>query len=189
MFKQFLSTFLFLLLSAASIFAQSKSNDIIAKQIKAANAEKTITLQYDQAGNASKVMFFSEDFGKNQYESLGLKSFTFGMAFFYPGKMLSAPPQTVNLTFWIQTKKPKFTDAHKVILMSGSETFDLGEARYFSKPNENMEYLNFVIPYETLRKLSSGVNQSVKIGNSEFKFTPAQLKSVANYIKISDPSS
>lgn len=189
MFKQYLSIFLFLIFSTAVIFAQSKSNDIILKQIKAANAEKTITLQYDSAGGSSKVMFFSEDFGKNQYESLGLKSFTFGMAFFYQGKALTTPPQTVNLTFWIQTKKPKFADAHSVSLVSGDETFDLGAARYFSKPNENMEYLNFVIPYETLKKLSGGTNQSVKIGSSEFKFTPAQLKSIADYVRISDPNS
>lgn len=189
MFKQILSTFFCLLTLTAITYGQSKSNDIIAKQIKAANAEKTITLQYDSAGNSSKVMFFSEDFGKNQYENLGLKSLTFGMAFFYPGKSLSALPQTVNLTFWVQTKKPKFADAHNVTLTNGAETFDLGAARYFSKPNENMEYLNLVIPYETLKKLNSGTNQTVKIGNSEFKFTPAQLKSVAHYIKISDPNS
>lgn len=188
MFKQILAVFLFLIIATAITFAQSKSNDVIAKQIKDAGAEKSITLRYDSAGNSSKVMFFSEDFGKNQYENLGLKTFTFGMAFFYAGKTLTAPPQTVNLTFWIQTKKPKFTDAHNVVLTSGAETFDLGEARYFSKPNENMEYLNFVIPYETLKKLSGGTNQTVKIGTSEFKFTPAQLKSVANYIKISDPN-
>ena len=188
MFKQILSTLFFLLTLITITFAQSKSNDVIARQIKDARAEKSITLQYDAAGNSSKVMFFSEDFGKNQYESLGLKTFTFGMAFFYAGKALTAPPQTVNLTFWVQTKKPKFTDAHNVTIISGGESFDLGEARYFSKSNENMEYLNFVIPYETLKKLGGGTNQTVKIGNSEFKFTSAQLKSVANYIKISDPN-
>lgn len=185
--KQFLSLLFLGMVLAGTVFNQSKSNDVILQQIKEANAEKTITLQYDAAGNSSKVMLFSEDFGKSQYESLGLKSLSFGMAFFYAGKNLMAPPTTVNLTFWVQTKKPKFADEHNAAIVSGAEIFNLGEARYVSRPNENMEYLNLVVPYETLMKMTDA-NAVLNLGTAQFKFTPAQRKSVATLVKISDPA-
>lgn len=187
--KQILSLFIFSLISIGIAFGQTaKSNEAIVRQIKQSNAEKTITLDYNAAGNSSKIMFFSEDFGRGQYGSLGLKSLSFAMAFFYAGKTLNQPPPTVNLTFWVETRKPKFAEAHRVTIFNGSETLDLGDARYVSKPGENMEYLNFVIPREILTKTVSGTNQTLKIGASEFKFTAGQLKTMANFVRISDPA-
>ena len=173
---------------ASTLFAQSKTNDAIAKQIKELNAEKAITLTYDEGSKASKIMVVGEDFGKEQDKRAGVEALNFGMAFFYPGTTLTQAPAEINLTFWVMNKRPKFADAHRWTAKVGGETLDLGEARYAVRPKENMEYLNFRISRENLAKIARGGEVKFKLGSAELKFTPEHLKIFSNFLKISDPS-
>ena len=172
----------------AFAFAQTKSNDAIEKQIKALKVEKIITLSYDEQGGTSKIFVSGEDFGREQNKRAGLNGFSFGMAFFYPGKTLNAAPGTINLTFWAQSKKPKFAESHNLTIFAAGETLDLGEARYVSRPAEKTEYLNFKISRENLLKIAGAANAKLKIGNAEFQFTPEHIRAFAALAKISDPA-
>jgi hypothetical protein len=175
---------LIVLIFTFTLFAQSKTNDAIAKQIKDLKAEKTIALSYDEAGKTSKIMVTGEDFGKEQHKRAGVEAMNFGMAFFYPGKALTAAPSELNFTFWVVSKKPRFAASHHWTVTVGDETLDLGEARYAARAAENMEYLNFKISRENLEKIAKSSDVKFKIGSAELKFTPEHLRAFANLLKI-----
>ncbi|HVE58811.1 MAG TPA: hypothetical protein VNB22_18395 [Pyrinomonadaceae bacterium] len=179
---------LIVLLGFSAAFGQSKSNEAIAKQIKDLKADKNITLSYDEASKMSKIMVVGDDFGSEQDKRTGVEAMNFGMAFFYPGKSLTAAPDEINFTFWVLTKKPRFAASHAWTATVGSETLDLGDARYVAKPKENMEYLNFKISRANLEKIAKASDVKFKIGSAELKFTPEQLKTFANLLKISNPA-
>lgn len=183
---------LFLLLILVLTFtsfalAQTKSNDAIEKQIKTLKVEKTITLSYDESGGTSKIFVIGEDFGRDQDNRAGLNGFSFGMAFFYPGKTLNAAPDEIALTFWVQSKKPTFGESHNLTVFANGEILDLGNARYVSREREKTEYLNFKISRENLIRISNSTATKLKIGNAEFQFTSEHLKVFAALVKISDP--
>jgi hypothetical protein len=188
MLKKLFYVSLFLLISTTFALAQSKTNEQIEAQIKRLNAGKNIELIYNPAGGNSKIFARGEDFGREADKRAQVESFSFGAAFFYAGKALSAAPREINLTFWVVTKKPRFAEAHHLTVFAGGETLDLGEARYVSKPKENMEYLNFIFPREVFAKIAKSPDARMKIGNSEFKFTAEHLKTFDAMAKISDPS-
>ena len=179
---------LIVLLAVGAAFGQSKSNEAIAKQIKDLKAEKNITLSYDEASKMSKIMVVGDDFGSEQDKRIGVEAMNFGMAFFYQGKTLTAAPDEINFTFWVLNKKPRFASSHTWTATLGDETLDLGDARYVSKPKENMEYLNFKISRRNLEKIAKASEVKLKIGNAEIKFTPEHLKTFANLLKISNPT-
>jgi hypothetical protein len=179
---------LLVLLVAAVAFGQSKSNAAIAEQIKDLKAEKAITLTYDEASKMSKIMVTGEDFGKEQDKRAGVEAMNFGMAFFYPGQALATAPAEINFTFWVLNKKPKFAESHHWTVTIGTETLDLGEARYAARPKENMEYLNFKISRENLEKIAKAPAEvKFRLGAAELKFTPEHLRTFANLLKIADP--
>ena len=179
---------LIVLLGSGATFGQSKTNAAIAKQIKDLRAEKTITLSYDESSKTSKIMVVAEDFGKEQDKRAGVEALNFGMAFFYPGTLLTAAPDEINLTFWVLNKKPRFAASHRWTVIIGGETLDLGEARYAARPKENMEFLNFKISRANLEKIARATDVKMKIGNAELKFTPEHLKTFNNLLKISNPA-
>ncbi len=188
MIKKLFILLILILTFTTFAFAQTKSNDEIERQIKTLKVEKTITLSYDESGGTSKIFVLGEDFGREQDNRAGLNGFSFGMAFFYPGKTLNAAPEEIALTFWAQSKKPKFGESHSLLIFADSETIDLGKARYLSRPNEKTEYLNFKISRENLLKIANSTNSGLKIGNAKFQFTPEHLRSFTALMKISNPT-
>jgi hypothetical protein len=185
--KKYLSLPVIVLIFAVSLCAQSKTNEQIAKQLKELKAEN-IVLTYDEASGTSKIMVTGENFSKEDTKAAGVEAMNFGMAFFYPGKALEKAPDEINLTFWVLNKKPRFAAAHAWMVTTGGETLDLGDARYVSKPKENMEYLNFKISRANLEKIVQGREVKFKLGTAELKFTPGHLKTFANLLKIINPT-
>ena len=187
MLKKFFLLPTLILTLTAFAFAQTKTNDAIEKQIKALKVEKAVSVSYDESGGTSKIFVSGEDFGRTQDNRANLQSFSFGMAFFYAGKTLNAAPDIINLTFWAQSKKPRFAESHNLTIFNDAETLDLGDARYVLK-SDKIEYLNFKISRENLIKIAKSTNAKLKIGNAEFQFTPEHLRVFAALVKISDPT-
>lgn len=180
--KRHLSITIVLLSLALSATAQ-KSNDAIQKQIKSLRADKQITLTFD--GGSTKIMAIADNFADSEAKSTGIQAMNFGMAFNYAGKDLAAPPETINFTFWVMSKKPKFADAHAWKATIGTETLDLGDARYVAKSGENMEYLNFKLKRDDLTKIANSTGK-ITIGITNFTFTASQLTLLKNIIAVSD---
>lgn len=158
-----------------SIASAQKTNDAINKQIRSLKADKFITLTYDTASNASKIFVRADNFSDSEAKKAGIQAMNFGMAHIYGGQALAAPPESFDLAFWVLTKKPRFATANAWTVMLGSETLDLGDARYGGKPAEDMEYLNFHVSREDLAKIAAGSNVKFHLAAAEFTFTPAQL--------------
>ncbi len=178
---------LFIVLSFAIASAQ-KTNDAIAKQIKQLKVEKSVTLSFD--GNSSKVMAIGENFAESEAKAVGIQAMNFGMAFFYAGKDLTTSPETINLTFWVMSKKPKLAAAHawSYDFADGRSDgkLDLGDAVYAAKPGQNMEYLNFKLTRKDLNRITTNPTAKFHLGTANFTFTPAQITTLKAMLDISD---
>jgi hypothetical protein len=172
-------------LSAASN-AQSKPNDKIIQQIKLRKAEKTLELSFDQNSNTSKLMAVSENFSSGDAKRAGILAMNFAIGFHYAGPSLTKSPDPILLTFWVLTKKPRFGENHAFTVMTGDEMLVLGNARYAAKTRQDMEYLNFEISRENLRKIAAQSNVRFKLGEAEFHFAPEQLKLFADILAVSE---
>ncbi len=179
--RQLSITFLLLLL-ALSASAQ-RSNDAIQKQIKSLKADKQITLTFD--GGSTKIMAISDNFADSETKAAGIQAMNFGMAFNYAGSALSSPPEIIDLAFWVMAKKPVFVMAHGWKATIGTETLDLGDARYGAQARENMEYLNFKLKREDLTKIANSTGKII-LGTSNFTFTASQLALLKNIIAVSE---
>ncbi|HQU82201.1 MAG TPA: hypothetical protein PKY59_03700 [Pyrinomonadaceae bacterium] len=164
--------------------AAQKSNDAIAKQIKQLKADKNITLNYDDGSKMSKIMVVTDNFSDSEANQFGLQAVNFALAFFYLGKTLENAPESITLTFWVMTKKPKFAESHNLEFVLGSEKLDLGEARYAAKPAQNMEYLNFKISPDEMEKITKASDVKLNLGKAVFKLTADQKKTLSNLVKI-----
>lgn len=182
------SFFTILSILSLSLFAtaQSKSNNAISNQIKALRAEKTFTLTYDESGKTSKLMVVAENFSNREAGKAGIQAMNFAIGFFYPGEELTNAPDPIMLTFWVLTKKPRFSQDHSLMVTLGGENLVIGVARYVSKPREDMEYLNFQITREQLGKIAMQSNVGFRLGSEEFTFTKEHLRDFANLLLISD---
>jgi hypothetical protein len=179
---KFPTTIVAALLLCVSVSAQ-KPADAIQRQIKSLGAEKQIELSND--GGASKISGRAENFADAEARAAHIEAMNFGMAFFFPGTTLAAAPDTINLTFWVLTKRPQFAGSSKWVVMLPNETLDLGDSRYSGKGQ--MEYLNFKITRSDLAKIAAGSNVKFKLGSASFTFTPEHLQLFKNIIAISDP--
>lgn len=181
------STSLVILMLAAATFSQAKSGDAIAKQLKTLQAEKTFEIVYDKSADNTKIIGFSNDFGKEENRRNNLQSFRFGLAVNFQGQSIAAAPETFLLTFQAGTKKDKFRDAHALKFTIDNETLDLGDARYGNK-NQGVEYLNFILTRQQFAKIARGNNVQMKIGSAEFNLKPEQIKMFAHLLALSDPT-
>jgi len=184
---RFFSITLMILMTAAAAFSQGKSNDAVVKQFKTLRADKNFEIVYDKSANNSKIIGFSNDFGKEDDRRNNLQSFRFGLAVNYAGQSIATAPDVYLLTFQAGTKKDKFREAHALKFTIDNEVLDLGEARYGNK-NQGIEYLNFILTRAQLSKIASGRSVQMKIGAAEFNLKPEQIKMFANLLALSDPT-
>ncbi len=177
---------IFALALASMSTAQGRSSEDIRRQIRELKADKMFTLTYDQGSDATKLLAVAENLPQKEAEKAGTQAINFATAFTFSGKILKTAPAAINLSFWVMAKKPQFAAAHRWIVTAGAVTVDLGEARYTAKPADNMEYLNFVVTRDDLKKISAA-GAKFKLGNADFTFTPAQTKLLADLVTISTP--
>lgn len=179
----FASVVVALTFSSAS-FAQ-KTNEAIQKQLKTLKADKQITLSFD--GGSSKIMAISDNFADSEAKTAGLQAMNFGMACFYPGKALAVSQDECNFAFWAMAKKPRFAGGSKWVVPFPAGDLDLGDSRYGPKPGENMEYLNFKLKREALKKIAAAPSPvKFKLGNYQFTFTGNQLALLKNLLAVTE---
>ena len=166
--------------------AQSKSNDAIASQLRELHAAKSLTLTFDASSNTSKIMGVADNFASGEADEAGIQAMNFAIGFYYPGDSLQRSPDPLMLTFWVLSKKPRFTVEHDLTIFGDQEIVTLGTSRYVSKPRTNMEYLNFEISRENLAKIAGRVSVKFRLGETEFTFTRSQLKLLADILVVSE---
>jgi hypothetical protein len=169
-----------------NVFAQSKSNDTIVGQLGQLQAVKSLTVTFDQPSNTSKIMGIADNFASGEADDAGIQAMNFAIGFYYPGDSLTRSPDPILLTFWVLSKKPRFTVDHDLTIFGDQEIMTLGTARYVSKPRMDMEYLNFEISRENLTKIAGRTNVKFRLGDAEFTFTRSQLKLLADILIVSE---
>ena len=178
---------LFVSFFSAAASAQSLSNSDIFLRIKKLNAGKEITLTYDRAGGTSKIMAVSDNFSDGESGRAGLKAMNFAAGFFYAGETLPAPPDSRKLSFWAMAKKACFAEDHRLAIIAGGDVLELGDGRYSAKPDRQMEYLNYDLTRDAIRKIAGSSNVRMRLGKKEFSFTPAQLRILSDLLSIIEP--
>ena len=182
------TVFLLLILATAlssSISAQTKSNEAISRQLKGLSSAKVIELTYDAPSNVSKIRAVTENFP--DADRAGVQAMNFAIGFMYLGKGIAKTPETVILTFWVLTRKPRFAVNPKLVINGPRGDRDLGPARYVAKPREGMEYLNFEVPRSDLELMASKAGSTFTLGETRFTFTARQQQVIADLLLISDP--
>jgi len=177
-----------IIIASAAIVSlgQAKPNSEIHKQIASLRMEKNLTLDFDKNGNTSRIKAVTDNFSDRDAQRSGIQAMNFAMGFFYPGDVLKSAPDPIMLTFWVLTKKPRFAEAHDLKILFDGETADLGEARYVSKPRDNMEYLNFEITRANLTRIAQTRDVKLQIGKFEFSLTPEQRIVIAEILHVSE---
>lgn len=175
---------IFALIFASFAGGQARSADDIRRRMRDLKADRVYTLTYDEASNSSKLMAVAENMPQKEAERAGAQAINFASAFTFTGKELNATPEKFNLTFWVLSKKLQFAAAHSWTVTAGNAAVEMGDARYVAKPADNMEYLNFVVTLDDLKKIAVA-GAKFKLGNSDFTFTPAQIKLLSDMVSLS----
>lgn len=175
--------FLALFLSSTAN-AQFRSNESIRQHIKSLGSEGSITVSYDSGSNVTTMRAVSENFANDEAKRGGLRAMNFAAGALYSGNGLGKPLDPIMLSFWALSPKPRFGSDHSLAVITGNETLSFGNARYVARARDGMEYLNFDITREQLRKMATQLNVKVLLGQKEFNFTRPQLKLLADLYLI-----
>ncbi len=144
------------------------------------------SISYDQDSNESKIMAVAQNFDQKEASKAGVQAINFAAAFNFTGRSLAAAPENLNFAFWVLTKSPRFAADHHWAVTVGGKTFEIGDARYVSKPSERIEYLNFILTRDDLKKIAQP-GAKFTVGGYEFTVTPAQTKTLSDLYTMSTP--
>lgn len=168
-------------------YSQSKPNASIETAIRKTGEHSTYRLSYDPDSNVSKLMMISSSFPSSDLGRIGVEAMHFVVGFMYLGQEINSRPDNMIMTFWVLSRKPRFAEDHGLVLSSGVDRIDLGQARYISKTRENMEYLNFNIDWSDLEKIASGTVGEIKLGDHRLNLTAQQKTDLLGLLRLSDP--
>ncbi len=184
MIRSYFTAIVLIAASAVFVAAQGRSNAELESQLRRLKAEKTISLSFDKNSNVSKIMAVAENFSSQDAKHLEADAMNFAVGFMYSGEKLVKPPESVILTFWIMTAKPKFAVASDLAI----DGIKLGSARYVYRKRDKMEYLNYEVPFADLKMIAAGEGR-IELNGSRLTFTPAQLSTLRNLVELSDAAS
>lgn len=164
---------------AITAHGQMKSNAAVQQQLKSLGSEK-IGVHYDEASKVTTIKGVSENFADADAKRAGVKAINFAVGVIYAGPGLDRSPEQYMLSFWVMSGKPRFGEDHTFNVFLGSETLQLGNARYAFRARDGIEYLNFNLNRDQLKKIASESKVRFLLGRHDFTFTPSQLKLLAD---------
>lgn len=167
---------IFVLISAAS--AQTRSNDAIRQQLKSLGSE--IAVNFDQNSKVTTIKGVAENFANDEAKRAGVKAMNFAVGVIYPGDGLDRSPEQFMLSFWVLSGKPRFGEDHTFNVFFGDGTMQLGDARYTARSRDGMEYLNFNLTRDQIKRIAAESKVYFQLGGKTFNFTPSQLKLFAD---------
>ncbi len=177
---KYFATLILTLLFLSATNAQTRSNESIRERIKSLGSEGSITVSYDAGSNVTTMRAVSENFSNDEVKRAGVRAMNVAAGALYAGNGIDKATEPIMLSFWVLSSKPRFGEDHSLTITSGNETLSFGDARYVARARDGMEYLNFEITREQLRKIAKLSNVKMLIGQKEFNFTRPQLKLLAD---------
>lgn len=159
--------------------AQKKPNAAIQQQLKSLGSGQ-VEVHYDEASKMTKIKAVSENFSDGDAKRAGVKAMNFAIGLFYPGAGLDRSPEQYVFSFWVMSGKPRFGEDHTFNAFLRNETLQLGEARYVARARDGMEYLNFNLTREQLKKIATESKVRFLLGRNDLAFTSSQLKLLAD---------
>ena len=170
---------------AISAHGQMKSNAAVQQQLKSLGSEK-IGVHFDEASKVTTIKAVSENFPDADAKRAGVKAINFAVGVIYVGPGLDRSPEQYLLSFWVMSGKPRFGEDHSFAAMLGGEMLDLGKARYAYRERDGMEYLNFNLTREQLRRLAAHPQTRFRLGRSDFSFTGSQTKLLSDLFSATE---
>lgn len=159
--------------------AQQKSNAAIQQQLKSLGSGQ-VEVHFDEASKVSKIKAVSQNFPDGDAKRAGVKAMNFAVGVIYPGAGLDRSPEQYMFSFWVMSGKPRFGEDHTFNVFLGHETLQFGEARYVARARDGMEYLNFNLTREQLKKIAAESKVRFLLGRNDLAFTSSQLKLLAD---------
>jgi len=168
---------LFLFISAAQ--AQTKSNAAIQQQLRSLGSGQ-INVTFDENSKVTTIKAVADNFSNDEAKRAGVKAMNFAVGVIYPGGGLDRSPDQYMLSFWVLSGKPRFGEDHSFNVFFADETMQLGNARYTARARDGMEYLNFNLTRDQLKRIAAESKVYFQLGGKTFNFTPSQLKLFAD---------
>ena len=174
-----------ILLLVVSAQAQRKHNAAIQQQLKSLGSAQ-IGVNYDEGSKVTTVKAVSENFPDGEAKRARVKAMNFAVGVIYPGAGLDRSPKQYMLSFWVMSGKPRFGEDHSFAADLEGEMLDFGRARYAFRARDGMEYLNFNLTREQLRRLAAHPQAHFRLGKSEFAFTASQTKLLSDLLAATE---
>ena len=174
-----LSLFIALLALTSAAAAQAKSNAVIQQQLTSLGSAQ-IGVHFDAGSKVTTIKAVSENFSNDEAKRAGVKAMNFAVGVIYPGAGLDRSPEQYMLSFWVMSGKPRFGEDHTFNVLLGSETLQLGKARYAFRERDGMEYLNFNVTRDQMKKIAAKSKVRFLLGGKEFTLTSSQTKLLAD---------
>jgi len=162
--------------------AQTNSNAEMNSRIKALNAGKFITLDFN--GNTTTIRAVSDNFSDTEAKHSGILAMNFALGLYYPGDKLLKTPDKLLLSFWVLTKNPRFGEHNALSFRNNGAVTDLGDSRYSYKDRLDVEYLNFELRPDQLAALMSSDGGKITLGSETFTLTSSQKKIFQDILEI-----
>ena len=176
---KYLSLLIVLLLFVFSTQAQTKTNAAIQQQLKSLGSGQ-ISVNFDENSKVTTIKAVADNFSNEESKRAGVKAMNFAVGVIYAGNGLDRSPDQYMVSFWVLSGKPRFGEDHSFNLYFGDETLPLGNARYTARARDGMEYLNFNLNRDQLKRIAAESKVYFQLGGKTFNFTPAQLKLFAD---------
>ena len=176
---KYISLAISLILFASAGQAQTKTNAAIQQQLKTLGSEQ-IAVNFDQNSKVTTIKAVAENFSNDEAKRAGVKAMNFAVGVIFPGDGLDRSPDRYMLSFWVLSGKPRFGEDHSFNVFLGDETLQLGDARYTARARDGMEYLNFNVTRDQLKRIAAESKVYFQLGGKTFNFTPSQLKIFAD---------
>lgn len=176
---KYLSLLIVFPLFAFAALAQTKSNAAIQQQLRSLGSG-SVSVEFDEASRVTKIKGVAENFSRDNEKNAGVRAMNFAVGVIYSGAGLDRSPEPIMLSFWVLSGKPRFGDDHSLIVFAGNETLQLGDARYVARARDGMEYLNFDLTRDQLKRIAKESRVRFLLGGKEFAFTPSHLKLLAD---------
>ena len=176
---KYLSLLIVLPLLVFAAQAQTKTNAAIQQQLKTLGSGQ-IAVNFDQNSKVTTIKAVAENFSNDEAKRAGVKAMNFAVGVIFPGDGLDRSPDRYMLSFWVLSGKPRFGEDHSFNVFLGDETLQLGDARYTARARDGMEYLNFNVTRDQLKRIAAESKVYFQLGGKTFNFTPSQLKIFAD---------
>jgi hypothetical protein len=107
----------------------------------------------------------------------------------YSGKHIVSSPPIVYINFYSQSKDWEYLECHDVNILADGKRISIIKTTHDGHVGEGyvLEYVDSIISWDEVKKLSSAKNVEVQICNTEFVLSPKDMANLKELVRLLTP--